>query len=364
MALKHWDRGNSMPAPLSSQRLLLTSDRLYRLFLQIYPQKFRHAFGHEMARTFRDCCRTAWQTDGVHGLLQLWGLVLYDLATSACVEHARTMIARCKHFLGVEKEYTMLDNLLHLDVALCTDVGKKRAVNEDSMTSVIPEDPEILTTKGALFVVADGMGGHAHGDVASQIAVREVSGTYYEEDNSNDIATALSRAVQRANEAIYQQTDVEDKNFPLAAMGTTCIAAVIHGTTAYIANVGDSRAYIIHQGQVRRISQDHSWVAEQVRAGLLTEEQARTHIRRNVITRCLGTQAEVEVDVFVEEMQEGDALILCTDGLCGLVEDDELRTIVEQYGPQDSVSRLIECANERGGPDNITAIVARVGHAA
>jgi PPM family protein phosphatase len=350
-----------MAAP-SSHRLVSTSERLYRIFLQIYPHKFRQIYGQEMVQTFRDCCRDALHVSGSRGLLQLWSLVLYDLAITACAEHIRAVIALLKHFLGVEKEYTMLDNLLHLDVALCTDVGRKRAINEDSMTSVIPEDPQILAKKGALFVVADGMGGHAHGEVASQIAVSEVSSAYYQDDDE-DIASALSRAVRHANNSIYQQVDEEDK-LSHGAMGTTCIAAVIHDNIAYIANVGDSRAYIVHQGQVRLISQDHSWVAEQVRAGLLTEEQARTHIRRNVITRCLGTQADVEVDVFIEQVQEGDALILCTDGLSGLVDDDELCVIVEQYGPQDSVSRLIECANERGGHDNITAIVARVGYAA
>src|SRR5258708_40290256 len=102
-----------------------------------------------------------------------------------------------------------------------------------------------------------------------------------------------------------------------SGMGTTCVSAVLRGSTAYIANVGDSRAYFIHNGQVKQISQDHSWVEEQVRAGLLTRDQARSHAQRNVITRCLGTQAEVEVDVFTEQLEEGDFLVLCSDGLSG-----------------------------------------------
>src|SRR5438067_9710128 len=129
---------------------------------------------------------------------------------------------------------------------------------------------------------------------------------------------------------------------------------------AYIANVGDSRAYIVRGGQVKQVSQDHSWVAEQVRAGLLTEDQARTHAQRNVITRCLGTQADVEIDVFPEQLEEKDALVLCTDGLSGLVSDDEIRRIVDQAQPQESVYHLVERANENGGPDNITAIVVSV----
>ena len=145
-----------------------------------------------------------------------------------------------------------------------------------------------------------------------------------------------------------------------SGMGTTCVAAVLRGNMAYIANVGDSRAYIVRGGQVKQVSQDHSWVAEQVRAGLLTEDQARTHAQRNVITRCLGTQADVEIDVFPEPIEENDALVLCTDGLSGLVTDDEIRRIVNQSGPQESVYHLVERANENGGPDNITAIVVSV----
>jgi hypothetical protein len=129
---------------------------------------------------------------------------------------------------------------------------------------------------------------------------------------------------------------------------------------AYIANVGDSRAYLVRKGLVKQISQDHSWVYEQVRAGLLTEDQARTHAQRNVITRSLGTQIEVDIDVFHEQLQEGDTLVLCSDGLSGLVSDEELQRIVDQFVPQESVYHLVERANENGGPDNITAIVVRV----
>src|SRR5260221_3180772 len=145
-----------------------------------------------------------------------------------------------------------------------------------------------------------------------------------------------------------------------SGMGTTCGAAVLRGNMAYIANVGDSRAYLLHGSQVKQISQDHSWVAEQVRAGLLTEDQARTHAQRNVITRCLGTQAEVDIDVFQEELNDGDSLVLCSDGLSGLISDEELRRIVDQYLPQESVYHLVERANLNGGPDNITAIVVRI----
>jgi serine/threonine protein phosphatase PrpC len=245
---------------------------------------------------------------------------------------------------------------LRLDVAQLTDVGRKREHNEDNMAYVIPKDVQVMARKGALFIVADGMGGHAAGEVASEIAVDTVSNAYYQDDNE-DVAVSLLQAIKRANALIHQRAA---ENMQRSGMGTTCVAAVLRGNMAYIANVGDSRAYFIRNGQVKQVSQDHSWVAEQVRAGLLTDDQARTHAQRNVITRCLGTQTDVDVDVFTEELQEGDALVLCTDGLSGLVSDDEIRRIVEQYVPQESVYHLIEQANNNGGPDNITAIVLRV----
>jgi len=245
---------------------------------------------------------------------------------------------------------------LRLDVAQLTDVGRKREHNEDNMAYVIPKDPQVMTNKGALFIVADGMGGHAAGEVASEIAVDTVSNVFYQDD-SEDVAVSLLLAIKRANVAIHQRAA---ENMSRSGMGTTCVTAVLRGDMAYIANVGDSRAYMIRGGQVKQVSQDHSWVAEQVRAGILTEDQARTHAQRNVITRCLGTQADVEVDVFTEPLQEGDSLILCTDGLSGLVSENDLQSIVNQFVPQESVYHLVERANENGGPDNITAIVVRV----
>lgn len=246
--------------------------------------------------------------------------------------------------------------LLRLDVAQLTDVGRKREHNEDNMAYVIPKDPMVMAHKGALFIVADGMGGHAAGEVASEIAVDTVSNVYYQNDN-DDVPAALLHAIRRANAAIHQRAA---ENMLRSGMGTTCVVAALRGNVAYVANVGDSRAYIIRKSRIRQVSQDHSWVAEQVRAGLLTEEQARTHAQRNVITRSLGTQPEVEIDLFREALEEGDTLILCSDGLSGLVSDEDLMRTVEQFMPQESVYHLVERANENGGPDNITAIVARV----
>jgi len=286
--------------------------------------------------------------------------MLYDLLITACSERLRSGIALLKQWFHMEKEYTMLDHLLNFDVALRTDIGLKRATNEDNMTSVVPQDPQILTKKGALFVVADGMGGHSKGEVASAMAVNGVSTLYYQHDDE-DIAATLVEAIRSTNQSICKESSGES---PTHSMGTTCIAAVLRGDTAYIANVGDSRAYIVSRGQVRQISQDHSQVADLLRAGTITKEEARTHPERNVIYRSLGCQSDVEVDLFTEPVQQGDILVLCTDGLSSLVDEDELGAIVEQYPPEESVSQLIARANERGGADNITAVVARIGHAA
>lgn len=245
---------------------------------------------------------------------------------------------------------------IFLNVAQCTDVGRKRQVNEDSMISIVPEDPQVMAKKGALFVVADGLGGRAAGDIASEMAVSAMSTTYYRNEDEG-VAASLLQAVQRANALIYQRAT---ENAVWNGMGTTCVAAVLQGGMAYIANVGDSRAYIARDGHIKQVSQDHSWVAEQVRVGSLTEEAARAHPQRNVIYRCLGEKADVEVDLFTEQVQEGDLLVLCTDGLSNQVSDEELREIVQRFGPRESVYHLIEQANQNGGPDNITAIVVRV----
>ena len=270
----------------------------------------------------------------------------------------RTFLQLIMHFFGLEMETPNLDHLLHIDAALHTDVGRRRPINEDSMIAVIPDDPRVLAKKGALFVVADGLGGHSKGEVASKMTVDAVRNVYYQEGGT-DIASWLLHAVQRANEVIYHQIDVEDRT-SYGAMGSTCTAVVLQNNTAYIANVGDSRAYIIRDGLLRQISEDHSWVAEQVRTGKLTSAQAQGHERGNIITRCLGTSAGVEVDVFVEPVQDGDALLLCSDGLTNFVKDEELVAFIEQDEPQVSASHLITCANERGGIDNITAVVIRV----
>jgi serine/threonine protein phosphatase PrpC len=243
-----------------------------------------------------------------------------------------------------------------LNVAQRTDVGRHRSHNEDNVAYIVPKDAILQSKKGALFIVADGMGGHAAGEVASEMAVSTISTLYYQ-DTDGDIAASLLRSIKYTNALIYQQARQQAEH---NGMGTTCVAAVLLNNRAYIANVGDSRAYLVRHGWVRQISQDHSWVAEQVRAGTMNAAEARMHQMRNMITRSLGSLPEVEVDIFIEQVQEGDTLVLCSDGLSGMISDSEIAQTVQQYPPQECVHRLIEQANAHGGTDNITVLVARV----
>lgn len=350
------------PLPPHS-RSLSTAESLYRIFLRLYPQDFRQGYEREMLQTFRDCCQEALQRAGTPGLLRFCSYILGELLITACNEHIRSFITMLRQIIGMEPEKKyMTSHLLHVDIGQLTDIGRRREINEDNLNTIIPQDPHIMATKGVLFVVADGMGGHARGEVASQLVVETVCEAYYRSQDE-DIASALRSAVNYANSTVYWQ-DRNDETRDINGMGSTCIAAVLLGEQVYIANVGDSRAYIVRDGQARQISMDHSWVEELVREGKITPEQARNHGLRNVITRSIGTQEQVEVDIFTEAVQHGDVLVLCTDGLSTLVEDDEISAIVEQYGPQESASQLIACANERGGNDNVTAIVAKVALAA
>lgn len=352
-----------MTSTYISRRVAL-ADRCYRLLLLIYPASFRRAYGKEMAQTFRAGCRETLLAEGGPGLLRLCGSTFFDLLTTSVKEHLRSLLSHLQR-LSNSLSPASLDALvlaapLHLQVAQHTDIGCKRTTNEDNLLTVLPENPQIFQDKGALFVVADGMGGHTHGERASALAVSTVREVYYQ-DAQEDCAASLVHAIQQANMRIYAENiALSGAADAKTSMGTTCIAAVLQGEKLTVANVGDSRVYVIHEGQIRQVSRDHSLVADLVRAGQITPEEARHHEERNVIYRSLGTQADVEVDVFAETVAEGDMLILCTDGLSGLVEDDEILRIVVSSQPEESVRQLIATANAAGGPDNITAIVVRV----
>ncbi|HEY7779456.1 MAG TPA: Stp1/IreP family PP2C-type Ser/Thr phosphatase [Ktedonobacterales bacterium] len=249
-----------------------------------------------------------------------------------------------------------MTNQLRLAVAELTDVGRKRERNQDNVLHVVPDTPTELERRGALFVVCDGMGGYAAGEVASDIGVHTIRDEYYK-PSDDDALAALARAIREANVAIY--SDARD-HANHSGMGTTCVAVVFIGPRALFVNIGDSRAYILRDGTLRQVTRDHSWVAEQVRAGILTEEQARHHSQRNVITRSLGPQPEVTADLFIEDMRPGDRVLLCSDGLHGYVAEPEIARVVLEDRPESGVQHLIDLANGNGGPDNITAVVVQV----
>jgi serine/threonine protein phosphatase PrpC len=242
-----------------------------------------------------------------------------------------------------------------------TDVGRQRQHNED--TFLVQPDAQ-------LFLVADGMGGHAAGEIASKIAAETISefiittkedeGTWphaYDERyrrSTNRLMTALRLANTRVLEAMR-------KDARLRGMGTTVVASLIDGDLASIAHVGDSRAYLIREGQMSRITNDHSWVFEQVQAGMLTEAEAEKHPLRNVITRALGGALTVNPEASEYQVRESDTILLCSDGLTGMVPEDEiLRIVTEHENVQEACRALIDFANARGGYDNVTAILIKV----
>jgi serine/threonine protein phosphatase PrpC len=246
----------------------------------------------------------------------------------------------------------------HLTVhaAMVSDVGRAREHQEDTAAFFTPPDATVLAQRGYLLVVADGMGGHNAGEIASQAAVGELERVYYR-GSGDDLASGLNQAVHAANQAVYKLAQADARH---QGMGTTVAAAVVHARDLWVANVGDSRIYLVRGGQITQITHDHSWVEEQVRAGVLTPEQARIHPQRNIITRAIGTSATVEADYFTSTLQEGDILVLCSDGLTGHLADPEILEIVGQSAPDQAARRLIDLANERGGLDNLTVIVARL----
>jgi PPM family protein phosphatase len=239
-----------------------------------------------------------------------------------------------------------------------TDVGRKRNHNEDSF---------LVDDELQLFVVADGMGGHAGGGTASRIAVetidREMRASHSSPGNpfSSDttlqdspLPEVLRSAVEKACMEIFRQAQEDPR---LTGMGTTVISLLVQGEHAFFAHVGDSRAYLIRGDLIQQISEDHSLVNEQIKAGMITPEEARHSRYKNIITRSVGFEEEVQVDVMGIVTHPGDFFILCSDGLANLVEDTEIQQIVTAGAIADGPKRLIELANERGGDDNITVIV-------
>jgi PPM family protein phosphatase len=240
-----------------------------------------------------------------------------------------------------------------------TDVGMRRTHNEDNF---------LINDELQLFVVCDGMGGHAGGEVASAIAVHTLeeafSSTNIPENPSRSLEDLeeitkekLRFAVRLAGKRIHEAAQEERRYL---GMGTTCLAMLVERAHVFVGHVGDSRGYLLREGEIQQVTEDHSLVNERIRAGLMTEEEAKSHKLKNVITRSLGFNEEVEVDLSIIPLRRMDLLIMCSDGLSNHIDTDEIGKIVGKYPPQEACRQLINLACERGGDDNITALIVRV----
>lgn len=233
-----------------------------------------------------------------------------------------------------------------------SDIGLVRSSNQDSYSmGSLPG--------GVWIVVCDGMGGANGGNVASQIAVeqitRQIESSYWENISSEGIKNIIITAIYNANKAIYQRS-MEDP--ALRGMGTTVVAAVAREGTAFVAHAGDSRAYLAGSGGIRQLTTDHSMVQELVRSGDITQQEARVHPQKNIITRVLGVEPVVEIDYQECPFRRGDALLLCTDGLTNYVEDEDIWK-ASQRPLEECCTELISMAKASGGGDNITIVAVK-----
>jgi protein phosphatase len=239
----------------------------------------------------------------------------------------------------------------NMNIGSGTHVGMARELNEDSF---------LIDEARKIFIIADGMGGHQAGEIASSLAVKIVH--QYLSTNmtdSSDLMALLRNAITDANRKVL---DESKSNINLRGMGTTVVVAISTDTTAVIANVGDSRLYALHNSELRQITEDHNVVRQMLKRGLLTEEQAKYHRLRNVLSKALGSDYVLEPDIFQIEVTAGDSLLLCSDGLTAMVDDETIREVLIEFGedPQRACDVLIEKANDNGGNDNITTIVISV----
>ncbi len=249
---------------------------------------------------------------------------------------------------------------MNVSAAAKTDLGQ-RPNNEDHY-AIVDTRRRGMRADGAL-IIADGMGGRSFGEQASREAVDAVEETLAEMlDTAREgevvVGDVLASALRKANSRVYELARADDDR---KGMGTTCVVAVVEGDRLYVAHAGDSRAYLLQGGALRQLTSDHSYVAEQVRAGAISEEGARRSRFRNIITRAVGIEPAIEAEVSEVEVRPGDMLLLCTDGLSNMVDEESLaRTLVQSASPQAAADRLVQLAGKNGGKDNITAVVARL----
>lgn len=231
-----------------------------------------------------------------------------------------------------------------------TDIGRKRKLNQDAVYT--SEQP--VGNLPNLFLVADGMGGHNAGDFASKITVETITARIAE-SVEQEPARLLEDAIAAANAAVRKKA-LEDP--ALEGMGTTIVAACCSGALLHAANVGDSRLYLVRDKRIHQITRDHSWVEEMVRRGGLDREEARNHPDKNIITRAVGAEDTVDPDFYTVNLEEGDMILMCTDGLTNMLEDREILNILEASRDiVEMAEELVRAANEKGGRDNISVIL-------
>jgi PPM family protein phosphatase len=237
-----------------------------------------------------------------------------------------------------------------------SDKGMIREINEDSYNIIAGYSGVPVS-----FIIADGMGGHNSGEIASKMAVDLVSEKILQipeiPDFENRVSETIKCFIEEANKEVYEASKKNADNY---GMGTTLIVALIHEKKLYIGHVGDSRVYLLRGNLLIRLTTDHSYIEELIKIGTLTREEAENHPKRNVITRALGCSEEIEVDLYISDIKESDLFILCTDGLTNMLEEEEISNIIlENEDPETACSRLVNSANSAGGEDNITVIVIR-----
>ncbi len=245
-----------------------------------------------------------------------------------------------------------------IELASLTDVGCVRENNEDSLGYAEPESDPEFHLRGRLIIIADGMGGHEGGQVASALAV-DVLRQIFLEGPPGDPVSALESAFLAAQIAIQEHVLQHPE---LKGMGTTCTAALLRDGSLTYGHVGDSRLYLLRDGAIQRLTRDHSYVQQLIDAGVITPEQAKTHPGRNILTSALGAVSTAPPDVAETPvaLQSADILLMCTDGLHGLVSDDEMAAIASQNKPPQACQQLVDLAKSRGGFDNITLQIARI----
>ena len=243
-----------------------------------------------------------------------------------------------------------------VSVACKTDLGRVRENNEDKFEYFIPEDERTLASRGHIFLVCDGMGGHAAGQIASELAAKTFIDVYLHHPSA-DATAAMEAGVAAANRFVL---DVGRAIPARRGMGTTLSGLILLQGEAFLVQVGDSRIYRLREGQIERLTEDHTWVDEQMKAGTLTQAEADVHPYRHVLTRAIGGEGELRPDILRHELQTADVFLLCSDGLTNHVSDEQMQRLLLEFSPSQAAWNLVGAALQGGGSDNTTVLIVRV----